>query len=242
MNQLEELFTTKLKIDADKTTPISPITKSITKPQETTSTLSYDTFDIPDEYIGRLKTQFSNSKLNINHEEEILKQTTFKNANIYCVINNISSQKYGPMLEKYIKIKYNFIKNNASECTGDISKENKNCEVKVSLGGQNHNKFNWVQLRISHNIQYYILTAYYITSENCTNGGNLFIFKVPKDDIILLILKYGGYAHKTTRELGKITIESLQDNKNNNEYAIRPSYGSTCWNQFLKFRIKEEDL
>ena len=109
MNQLEELFTTKLKIDPDKTTTISPITKSITKPKETTSTLSYDTFDIPDEYIGRLKTQFSNSKLNINHEEEILKQTTFKNANIYCVINNISSQKYGPMLEKYIKLYFNLI-------------------------------------------------------------------------------------------------------------------------------------
>ena len=233
MNQLEELFTTKLKIDTDENKDKAP---------ETNSTLSYDTFDIPDEYLGRLKSQFSNLSLTINHEEEILKQTTYKNANIYCVINNISSQKYGPILEKYIKIKHKFVKNNASDCTGDISKENKNCEVKVSLGGQNHNKFNWVQLRVSHNIQYYILTAYYITSQNCANGGHLFIFKVPKDDIITLILKYGGYTHKTKKELGKISIESLQNNTNNNEYAIRPIYGSTCWNEFLKFRVQEESL
>jgi len=59
--------------------------------------------------INKLKEHLKS--LHISHEEEILKLNTLKDANIYCVINNITSQQYGPLLEKFIQSKFNFIKN-----------------------------------------------------------------------------------------------------------------------------------
>lgn len=183
------------------------------------------------DYIQKLKEHFKQSI--INHEQELLKEPCLKNAHVYCVINNISSQQYGPLIEKYICVNYKFIKNGASNCNGDCSKDNMNVEIKVSLGGSKHNKFNWVQLRISHDIQYYILTAYHLTTENIENGGELYIFNIPKDEMILLVIKYGGYAHGTKKEYGPITVDNL-----NKEYALRPSYGDACWKDIIRFRVQ----
>lgn len=60
------------------------------------------------ERIKRLKDHLNLIK--VNHEEEIMKQYTLKDAHIYCVIHNISSQKYGPLLEKFIHKKFNYNK------------------------------------------------------------------------------------------------------------------------------------
>jgi hypothetical protein len=195
---------------------------------------------INSERIQKLKEQLARST--INHAEEILNETTLKNAHLYCVINDVSAQKYGPLLEKYIRIKNKFVKNTASECNGDCSKDDKNVEVKASLGGSKHNKFNWVQLRVSHDIQYYILTAYHLTNKNVEIGGELYVFRVPKADMPHLIANYGGYAHGTNKEHGSITIADLKDEKNKKEYALRPSYGDKCWSDIMKFRISEDDI
>ena len=178
----------------------------------------------------------------INHEEEIMKEATLKKAHIYCVINNVSAQKYGPLIEKYIRIKNNFAKNTASECNGDCSKDNKNVEVKASLGGAKHNKFNWVQLRLSHDVDYYILTAYHLSSKNVETGGELYVFSVPKEDMFELIEKFGGYAHGTNKEHGIITLSNLKDEKNKKEYALRPVYGDKCWDNIIKYRVNDETL
>jgi len=196
--------------------------------------------DITIERIGKLTEHLCRSTT--NHEQEILKEITLKNAHIYCVINSVSAQQYGPLLEKYIRIKNKFVKNTASDCNGDCSKNNKNAEVKASLGGAKHNKFNWVQLRVSHDIQYYILTAYHLSSKNVEIGGDLYVFSIPKDDMIPLITKYGGYAHGTNKEHGAITIADLKDEKNKKEYAMRPSYGDKCWLDIMKFRVDENSL
>jgi hypothetical protein len=190
--------------------------------------------------ILKLKEHLARST--INHEQEIVKETTLKNAHVYCVVNNVSAQQYGPLLEKYIRIKNNFAKNTASECNGDCSKDNKNAEVKASLGGAKHNKFNWVQLRVSHDVQYYILTAYHLTNKNVDICGELYVFSVTKQDMLTLIEKYGGYAHGTNKEHGLITVSDLEDETNKKEYAIRPSYGDTCWLDILKYRVNEESL
>lgn len=192
------------------------------------------------ETIQKLKDHLAISA--INHEEEIMKETTLKKAHIYSVINNLSAQKYGPLLEKYIRIKNNFSKNTASECNGDCSKDNKNAEIKASLGGAKHNKFNWVQLRVSHDIDYYILTAYYLSSKNVETGGELYVFNVPKEDMLDLIAKYGGYAHGTNKEHGIITLSNLKDENNKKEYALRPLYGDKCWTDIMKYRVNDEAL
>ena len=123
--------------------------------------------------ITRLKEHLMLSR--INHKIQIMNQPTLKDAHIYCVINNISAQKYGPLLERYIINKYKYTKNNASDCVGDCSKCGDNIEVKASLGGANHKKFNYVQLRISQNVQTYILTAYYLTLDNVSRRRIIYI-------------------------------------------------------------------
>jgi hypothetical protein len=192
------------------------------------------------ERVKRLMEHLTLSK--VNHEDQVMKLATLKEANTYCVIHGLSAQQYGPLLEKFIRKKFNYIKNKAEDCTGDCSKDGKNSEVKVSLGGATHIKFNFVQIRPSHDCETYILTAYNLSSDNVESEGELYIFKVPKEDIKKIVVDFGGYAHGTIKEHGKITIESLNDKKNTKEYAIRPTINEACWKALIPFKITESEL
>jgi hypothetical protein len=173
------------------------------------------------------------------HDQNIMQQKSLKHAHIYCVINNVSAQQFGPLLEMYIREKYNYVKNNAKDCTGDCSKNGENTEIKVSLGGAMHTKFNYVQIRPSHDCDTYILTAYHVSSENVETEGELYIFKISKPDMITLIILYGGYAHGTIKEHGNISIESFLDKTSKKEYALRPMFNDGCWNALLQYRVYE---
>ena len=173
-----------------------------------------------------------------NHKIEILKQQDLKYAHIYCKINKLSGQVSGPLIEYFIKNKYEMIKNNSSLCIGDLQHNKTNIEIKISNGGKENNKFNYVQLRMNHVCEY-ILTAYYISDDNLEKMGELFIFKLNKTDIKKIIFKYGGYAHGTIQKLGVITEDDLENPSNDKEYAIRPKYGDKCWQELLNFRIQE---
>ena len=185
---------------------------------------------------SRLKYVLDFSK--IIHKIEILKEPTLKDAHIYCKIHNLSGQEAGPLIENYIKSKYNMSKNSASSCIGDLLCNNINFEIKVSNGGKENNKFNYVQIRMNHNCEY-ILTAYHLSYENLHANGELFIFRLNKENMKPLILKYGGYAHGTIKKLGEIKKEDLDDVTNDKEYAIRPKYGDKCWNELLQFRVED---
>lgn len=134
--------------------------------------------------------------------------------------------------------KYNFEKNKSKDCIGDLRKNNKNYEIKISNGGKNNNKFNYVQLRVNHKCCY-ILTAYYITESNLNINGELFIFLIEKEDLIKLIYSYGCYAHGTKNKLGEITIEDLNNENNDKEYALRIKYNDKCFKELLNYRINE---
>lgn len=190
--------------------------------------------------ITRLKEHLS--ILKINHEEQILTCPSIKDANIYCILNKLSSQQYGPLLEKYITSKHNFSKNKSSSSSGDFSKNSKNIELKSSLGGSTHTKFNFVQIRPSHSIDFYLLTAYHLTPQNVDNKGELYIFYIPKESIKHIIISHGTYAHGTKKTHGPITIQSMDDETNQKEYALRPSFNDKCWKKLLPFRISESDL
>ena len=107
------------------------------------------------------------------------------------------------------------ISNAPNETSGDGSKNEKNYEIKFS-GHDKNCKFNWVQFRPDHNIDYYILIGY-----NLFEGtvGKAYNFKIPAEDLYQLIIDYGGYAHGTNRELGRITKDNLKGR--NCEYALR---------------------
>ena len=190
--------------------------------------------------LRRLKEHLALSK--VRHEEQLLLQPTLKDAHVYCVLANLSAQQYGPLLEKYIIQKFNYKKNNASECVGDCSKHGENVEVKASLGGAEHKKFNYVQIRPQQFISSYLLTAYHLSQENVESEGDLYIFRVPKDNMKSLIVQHGGYAHGTLKQHGKITAESVNDPKNSLEYALRPAYQDACWKSLLPYRIDESEL
>jgi len=192
------------------------------------------------ERVKRLEEHLAISK--VKHEDQIMNLATLKEANTYCVICGVSAQQYGPLLEKFIRTKFNYSKNNAKDCTGDLSKEGKNSEVKVSLGGAMHKKFNFVQIRPSHDCDTYILTAYHLSLENIETEGELYIFKVPKSDIKNLVVSYGDYAHGTIKEHGIITQDSINDELYCKEYSIRPTINDECWNALLEFRVSESDL
>ena len=122
------------------------------------------------------------------------------------------------------------IKNKSSDRIGDAIYKNKNIEIKVSLGTHN---FNYVQIRLDHNIQYYLFTAY-VKSED-----KLFKFMIPKDIIKEIVMKYGHYAHGTIKALGPVRT-SIEKPKI--EFALRPKYKSKCWNELMKYNCKNELL
>jgi hypothetical protein len=206
------------------------------KLKETTSTsFQMDNQDT----IKRLKEHLT--LISSNHEKVIMEQSSLKNSHIYCVIHNISPQKYGILLEKYILNKFNYNRNNAKECNGDCSKNGNNFEVKVSLGGSTHTKFNYVQIRPSHRCETYILTAYHLSIDNVENEGELYIFKISKLELLKIVVDYGTYAHGTIKEHGIITHDSINIEKNK-EYAIRTTYNDKCWKALLPFRIFDNEL
>ena len=180
-----------------------------------------------------------------NHKKEILKCETIKDAHIYCKINGLNGQRMGPLIEYYIKEKSCMEKNKASDCIGDCrDRFLEDNEIKASISGdaKNKYKYNYVQIRLNHKIHNYILTAYHLTDDNLKDLGELFIFKVKKEDIIELIFKYGGYAHGTKAKNGPITLEDLKDENNSKEYDLRPKYGGELWKELLKYRVNESDL
>ena len=41
------------------------------------------------------------------------------------------------------------------------------------------------------------------------------------------------------QKLGPITLEDLENELNDKEYAIRPKYGDKCWCELLQYRVDE---
>ena len=178
----------------------------------------------------------------ICHKEHICKEATLKDAHTYCVLHQLSAQQFGPLLEQYIIERFGFAKNNATNCTGDCVKSNENIEIKVSLGGRSYNKFNYVQIRVNHDVSQYLLTAYTLCKDNVDDEGELFVFRVSHTKMLELLLSHGSYAHGTKKVNGPITEESLHDKANTKEYALRTRVGDECWKALLPCRIQEDEL
>ena len=110
----------------------------------------------------------------------------------------------------------------------------------MSNGGKENNKFNYVQIRLNHDCDY-LLTAYHINEENINDYGELYIFKIKKQDLKNIIAKHGHYAHGTIKKLGEIKFDDLNEN-NDKEYALRPKFGDECWKSLLNFRITQQEI
>jgi hypothetical protein len=192
--------------------------------------------------IARLKAVLA--KPRGGHERALMGQRSLKAAHIYCVINGLSSQQFGPLLERYICERFGYTRARASDAKGDATDPatGKTTEIKVSFGGPTRSRFNFVQLRPAHKCSWYLLTAYNICDTNADQGGELFVFRVPAQAVRDLIVSYGGYAHGTVKEQGPVTRKQIEDPECEYEYALRPVLGDNCWKELLKFRVNECDL
>ena len=196
-----------------------------------------------DEYVVRRLREHLD-RASQDHGREIAAQPSLKRAHIYCVVNAVSSQKYGPLLEKFIIARYRMTRTRASAAAGDCSRGESggSVEIKASLGGSGHAKFNYVQIRPGDAVDEYVFTAFHLTAENCRDEGELYVFKIAKAALMDIVVLYGGYAHGTIKKLGSITTDSVRDPSNTKEYALRPSFGDKCWRALMPFRVPEESI
>ena len=206
--------------------------------------ITFDNICITDHETNDNKCDYYKKLLDVlttnfeNYKKIVLQSKTLKEACVKCKIFKLSGQVIGPLIEKYIISNNGMKRELSSNRCGDCSINNTFIEIKISIGGKKHNKFNYVQLRMNHKIDIYILVAYYLHIDNIHEHGELFIFNIPKNDMKELILNYGNYAHGTKLKNGNISLNDLNDINNNKEYSIRPKYGSECWNALLKLRVK----
>ena len=126
-----------------------------------------------------------------------------------------------------------------NEVSGDGEKNGLNYEIKFS-GHDKNSKFNFVQIRPTHNIDYYIFLCF-----NLFEGekGKAYTIKIDSNSLYDLIVDYGGYAHGTSKEYGEITKYNIREKKC--EYAIRPNPNANksnksykLWEKLLKYEVE----
>ena len=142
--------------------------------------------------VDKLKKLLNEPLINT---KEIFKLQTVKDALIFCKLNKLNGQVTGCLMEKFIIQKFNMKKNCSSNAIGDAVRNNDNIEIKVSIGGKTHINFNFVQIRLDHNIDYYLFVAYLLTHETVDSLGEEYIFYIPKNTIKELVMAHGSYAH-----------------------------------------------
>ncbi len=139
---------------------------------------------------------------------------------------------YGCIINSWFRAHYDFTAVNASLRIGDdlVFNEYKT-EVKTSISTSE--KFNYVQFRLTHDIDFYLLPTYDLINDK------IYLFLINKKDMIELIKKYGSYAHGSKSEKGLI-----ENNINNQdiEFALRPKLNSEVWQTLLNYEITEEKL
>jgi len=182
--------------------------------------------------------------LTIQDHKKALRGASIEKAHLYCVLQNLTPQQYGTLLEDHIKTYFQWTSLKASDCAGDCRALSATVEIKVSMGNRSHRKkFNYVQIRVSHKIDFYFMTAYYLCMSNWQQGGELYIFRIEKDDMLYLLSRFGEYAHGTIKKQGKITLRKLEeectaiDPPKTCEYALRPVVGGECWEALMKYRV-----
>lgn len=160
--------------------------------------------------------------------------------------DRLSPTQWSTVLESDIKRRFNIEKKGDSTSgDGRSSKNQKNVEIKVSLGSSKNGQFNFVQLRPDHALDYYLLMAYNLSEDAL---GKIYWFLCEPRELYELLPKYGGYAHGTVAVNEKITMDNIYGR--GKEYALRPNptandgnKSKELWNIMLaKFAVTEAEI
>lgn len=135
-----------------------------------------------------------------------------------CIESGIGSQSYGAGAESIVG-RLCGLEPEPSEDRGDFRFKDLSIEFKFSIVNV-EGKMNFVQLRPSYKIDYYIFCFY----DPCLEGDDLFETIIcSAKDVYDLLPDYGGYAHGTIKENGSVTKENIQRNiEVGCEYVLRP--------------------
>jgi len=151
----------------------------------------------------------------------------------------LSTMEWGPMLEKYIMAMFN-LDRPKDKTSGDArSKNDKNIEIKISLGNEK-GKFNFVQLRPDHKIDYYLFVCYNLYEDVL---GKIYMFLCRSDKLYKLLPEYGSYAHGTICKKHRINAKNIKGH--GSEYALRPSLNGAgkqkkLWNIMITNFLRDE--
>lgn len=133
----------------------------------------------------------------------------------------VSSQSYGPMMERLYIDQHGFDKVPSSLDRGDFKAGNKDVygEYKFTYSPEHKRQaYNFVQIRPWQEITGYVFEVY-------SDIGGFKRFNISKRDMNTLLGKYGHLAHGT---------KGTNRNKKK-EYAIRGKIGDSCWRDMLSF-------
>ena len=177
-----------------------------------------------------------NSKKSINKTiEDIQREPTLVGK---CILARRDLAPQSTAMETIVRRDMNILKA-VDNISGDGSKNGKNYEIKLSLHARD-SRFNFVQIRPDHNIDYYIFIGYNL---EFGDEGQACMLVIPSDAIYRLIVKYGGYAHGTIDKLGALTLENMKGR--NCEYALRccpnsktkKGKNAELWAEMLKYEV-----
>ena len=154
-----------------------------------------------------------------------------------CILARNFLKPQSTIMERIIKTDLD-IKNAINNTSGNGIKNNIKYEIKISIFAKK-SKFNFVQIRPDHDIDFYILICYDLYKNKL---GQAYILKIPEKVIFNFIVQYGSYAHGTYKKLGKITMNNLKGR--NCEYALRTYSNSNkntknyiFWSELLKYEV-----
>lgn len=173
---------------------------------------------------------------NLGLSEKLNKATTLTEK--FLILRDaVNAQSAGKKVEAMIMKDLN-IGPPLDKTSGDGNKNNINYEMKFSLHDKD-GKFNFVQIRPDHKIDFYIVGGYNIWEGEI---GKAYICKVPSEELYKLIPEYGGYAHGTVEEYGEITCDNIKGR--NCEFALRPNPNGKegtkpkkLWNEIKKYEV-----
>jgi hypothetical protein len=181
-------------------------------------------------YVNNLQQELQNGVDKSALKQEIINEDNTRHAFIVSKAK-LSSQQYGAALESHLKTKFGWSKQ-TDNISGDATtpkgtKVEIKCSIEDAKGG-----FNYVQIRPSHTVDYYLLANYSITLDK------VILLMCPKDAFIKIVEDHAQLAHGT-----KDATLAYR------EYAYRPkplgregTKGRNQWEALLQWQTEEENL
>ena len=182
------------------------------------------------EYIETLKAELQNGVDKSFYKEWIINTTDTRGAFIVSK-SKLSSQQYGAALESHIKTKFGW-GGQADNISGDSLTPNGNkveikCSIEDSKGG-----FNYVQIRPSHTVDYYLLANYSIRTDE------VIFLLCPKKEFIDLVVENGQLAHGTK----EATFEYREFAYRPKMHAREGTKGRAQWDALQQWKVEESTL